>query len=96
MRETEMLRIAFAGVAIFSAAVSTAAVAAPSEEDCKAAWVKADKDQDGDLSGGELTWYLVAIKKDGRHAEAAKDGKITEDEFMAACKDGVFEGMKKP
>jgi hypothetical protein len=90
-----MPRIALAGTVIFSAAVSIGAVAAPSEEDCKAAWAKADKDQDGDLSGGELTWYLVSIKKDGRHNEAVKDGKISEGEFMAACKDGVFEGMKK-
>jgi hypothetical protein len=96
MRETGMLRIAFAGIIMLSAAVSTAVVAGQSEEDCKAAWTRADKDQDGDLSGGELTWYLVAIKKDGRHNETVKDGKISQDEFMAACKDGVFEGMKTP
>ncbi len=70
--------------------VSTATLAA-SQEQCNAAWTKADADADGDLSGAEVTRYLYAIKKDGRHTQAAKDGKITVDEFMAACKDGVFD-----
>lgn len=90
-----MLRVALANAVLLSVVFSAIATAAPSGEDCKAAFLKADKDQDGDLSGGELTWYLVAIKKDGRHNEAAKDGKISEAEFLAACKDGVFDDMKE-
>jgi Ca2+-binding EF-hand superfamily protein len=90
-----MLRILLTGVALFSVVVCAAATAAPSEEECKAAFSRADKDQDGDLSGGELTWYLVAIQKDVRHSASAKDGKISFDEFMAACKEGVFDDMKE-
>jgi len=90
-----MLRIMLAGVVLFSVAVSAAATAAPSEEECRAAFQRADKDQDGDLSGAELTWYLVAIQKDKRHSDSSKDGKISYDEFVAACKDGVFDDMKE-
>ena len=83
------------GVVLFSAVVATATLAAPSQDECNAAWNLADKDADGDLSGAEVTRYLIAIKKDGRYIEAAKDGKLTVDEFMDACKDGVFEGMEE-
>jgi Ca2+-binding EF-hand superfamily protein len=89
-----MQRLALIGIVLFSPVVSTATLAAPSQEQCNDAWVKADKDADGDLSGSELTRYLIALKKDGRHNEAVKDGKISADEFLAACKDGVFEHME--
>jgi Ca2+-binding EF-hand superfamily protein len=89
-----MHRLALIGVVLFSPVISTATLAAPSQEQCTDAWNKADKDADGDLSGSEFTRYLIAIKKDGRHNEAGKDGKLNVDEFMAACKDGVFEGME--
>ena len=87
-----MLRLALTGVLLFSAVASTATLAA-SQDQCNDAWTNADKDVDGDLSGRELTRYLFAIKKDGRHNEAVKDGKIDVDEFMAACKDGVFDDL---
>ncbi|HWJ19998.1 MAG TPA: hypothetical protein VNR65_14850 [Geobacterales bacterium] len=90
-----MQRLALIGVVLFSPLVSTATLAAPSQEQCNDAWNKADKDADGDLSGAELTRYLIAIKKDGRHNEAIKDGKIDVDEFMVVCKDGVFENMEE-
>ncbi len=90
-----MHRLALFGVILLSAVASTAIFAAPSQEQCIDAWNRADKDADGDLSGSELTRYLIAIKKDGRHKEAAKDGKIDVDEFMAACKDGVFDEMEE-
>ncbi len=86
--------VALIWVALFSAMASTATLAA-SQEQCNDIWLKADKDADGDLSPSEVTPYLIAIKKDGRHNESAKDGKIDVDEFMAACKDGVFDGMFK-
>ena len=88
-----MLRLALIGVALFSAGMSTATLAAQSQERCNDAWTKADKDVDGDLSGAEFTRYLIEIKKDGRHNDAVKDGKLSVDEFMAACKDGVFDAI---
>ncbi len=90
-----MKHLALIGVVLFSPALSTATFALPSQDQCNEAWNQADKDADGDLSGSELTRYLIAIKKDGRHNQAIKDGKLTVDEFMAACKDGVFEGMEE-
>ncbi len=90
-----MQRLALIGIVLLSPIVPIAAFAAPSQEQCNADWVKADKDADGDLSGSEFTRYLIAIKKDGRYIDAVKDGKLTVDEFMAACKDGVFEGMEE-
>ncbi len=90
-----MRQLALIGAVLFLPAVSTATLALPSQEQCNEAWSKADKDADGDLSGSEFTRYLIALKKDGRHNEAVKDGKLTVDEFMAACKDGVFEGMEE-
>ena len=89
-----MRHLTLIGVLLSSAVVATATLAAPSQEECNAAWNRADKDADGDLSGAEFTRYLIALKKDARHTEAIKDGKLTVDEFMAACKDGVFEGME--
>jgi hypothetical protein len=87
-----MQKIALIGGILISVAASTATLAT-SQEQCNDAWLKADKDVDGDLSGSELMRYLFAVKKDGRHADAVKDGKIDVDEFMAACKDGVFDDL---
>jgi hypothetical protein len=86
-----MLRLALIGI-VLSAVTSTASLAA-SQEQCNAEWTKADKDADGDLSGNEITRYLIPLMKDARHRESGKDGKITLDEFMAACKDGVFDNI---
>jgi hypothetical protein len=89
-REAGMERIVLIGVILLSAVASTATLAA-SQEQCSAEWKKADRDLDGDLSGNEITTYLIGIMKDPRHRDAGKDGKITLDEFMAACKDGAFD-----
>jgi hypothetical protein len=59
------------GVILLSAVASTAALAA-SQEQCSAEWKKADRDLDGDLSGNEITTYLIAMMKDARHREAGK------------------------
>lgn len=90
-----MQRLALIGVVLFSPMFAAATLAAPTQEECNASWNQADKDADGDLSGTELTRYLIAIIKDGRHNQAVKDGKIDVDEFMAACKDGVFDSMEE-
>ncbi len=89
-----MLKTVLIGVAFLSVAVSATAFAAPSDADCKAAWDKADTNKDGSVAGDEVTAYLEAIKKSGKSYDANKDGKLSQDEFMKACKDGVFAGIK--
>ncbi len=89
-----MLKAVGLSVALFSNTVTTAALAGPSEAECKAAWERADKDKNGIVSGSEVTPYLIALmKRKDVFYEHAKDGKITQDEFVAACKDGAFENI---
>jgi hypothetical protein len=71
------------------------AAAAPSDADCKAMWSKADADKNGVIEGAEATKYMEAIKKSGKSYDANKDGKLTQDEFINACKDGVFASLAK-
>ena len=82
----------YVGVFLFAVATTTAG-AAPSDDECKAAWERADINKDGFVSGREMTPYLIEIKKDRRHNETVRDGKLDQNEFMKACKDGVFEGI---
>jgi hypothetical protein len=70
------------------------AAAAPSDTDCKAMWAKADADKNGVIEGAEATKYLAAIKASGKSYDANNDGKLSQDEFMKACKDGVFASIK--
>ncbi len=76
-----------------SVVMATAASAAPSDDECKAAWEKADINKDGFVSASEMTPYLIAIKKDRRHNDVVRGGKLNQDDFMRVCKDGVFEGI---
>jgi hypothetical protein len=87
-----MQRLALIGAVVFSAVGATGGLAA-SQDQCNLEWTKADKDVDGDLSGNEVTRYLLGMMKDPKHRDGAKDGKITIDEFMAACKDGAFDDL---
>ncbi len=85
-------RAKYVGVLLFAMA-APAAYAASSEDQCRASWERADLNKDGFVSAKEITPYLIAIQKDGRHKEAIKDGKLDQNEFMSVCKDGVFEGI---
>jgi hypothetical protein len=76
------------------AGLSIPAVAAPSDADCKAMWTKADANKDGFVDGAEATKFLAAIKKSGKSYDANSDSKLSQDEFMKACKDGVFASVK--
>jgi hypothetical protein len=71
------------------------AAAAPSDADCKAMWTKADADKNGTIEGAEATKFMEAIKKSGKGYDANNDGKLTQDEFTNACKDGVFASLAK-
>ncbi len=87
-----ILKTKVVGVFLFALA-ATAASAAPSDDECKVAWERADMNKDGFVSGREMTPYLIAIKKDGRHNEVVRDGKLDQNEFMKVCKDGIFDGI---
>ena len=89
----QISKLKFVGVCLFAVAATTVN-GAPSDDECKAAWERADINKDGFVSGGEMTPYLIAVKKDGRHNEVVRDGKLDQDEFMKVCKDGIFEGIK--
>lgn len=84
----------YAAAALFVLALVPAASAAPSDEQCKAAWTAADADKNGFLEGAEAAKYLDEIKKSGKTYDQNKDGKLDQAEFMKACKDGVFSSVK--
>ncbi len=76
------------------AGFASVAVAAQTDAECKAAWTKADANNDGVLVGDEAAKFLEAIKKSGKEYDVNGDGKLDRDEFMKACTDGVFASVK--
>jgi Ca2+-binding EF-hand superfamily protein len=70
------------------------AAATPSDADCKAMWSKADANKDGFVDGAEATKFLTAIKASGKIYDVNNDGKLSQEEFVKACKDGVFDSIK--
>jgi len=89
-----MLRTA--AIAIFLAAQGLAplANAAPSDAQCNAMWMKADANKNGLLEGGEAAKFLDAIDKSGKIYDANSDRKLDRNEFMKACKDGIFDSIE--
>lgn len=57
-------------------------------------WVQNEFDKDGLVEGAEATKFLAAIKASGKSYDANNDGKLSQDEFMKACQDGVFDSIK--
>lgn len=78
---------AFAAIG-FAAAPSWAA----SDVECQEMWKKADANADGVLSDAESVRY-VALMRIGNKTYAA-EGKITQAEFMDACKADVYAPRK--
>jgi len=89
-----MLKKATLVAAFLIAGFTIAAADAPNDASCKAMWAKADADKNGSVEGTEAAKYLAAIKKSGKNYDANKDGKLSQDEFMKACKDGVFASIE--
>jgi hypothetical protein len=93
-----MLKYAALAVFVVSQSLAPAAsAAAPSDEQCKAQWTKADEadgNKNGILEGAGAAVFLDAIKKSGKTYDANGDGKLDEAEFIKACKDGVFASVK--
>jgi hypothetical protein len=76
------------------AVLAACCVAAPgiafaaSEADCAAQWKSADGNSDGVLAGPEADRYLAYYRVRAQVTPA--DGKITQQNFMQACRSDVF------
>ena len=83
-------------ISIFAAAAIGVATAAPawaaSDAECQDMWKKADTNADGVLSDRELVRY-VALMRVGNRTIAA-EGRITQAEFMEACKADIYAPRK--
>ena len=75
-------------IAALAAVGMTAPAYAASDADCQAMWKKADANGDGVLSDNESLRY-VAMMRVGNKVYAT-EGKITQAEFMDACKADVY------
>jgi hypothetical protein len=89
-----MIKTAAAAGFVFALTLAPAAFAGPSDADCKAMWAKADSNKDGTLADSEVKKFLDAIKASGKKYDSNGDNKLDQDEFMKACKDGVFDSIK--
>ena len=81
----------FAGTAIMVgvfAAIPPIAFAAD-EAGCAAEWTQADANKDGVIAGPEADRYVAYIRI--RAQTEPKDGRITQDAFMQACRGDVFK-----
>ena len=84
--------IAIAASAVLGAAALTSASWAASDAECQDMWKKADANGDGVLSDRESVRY-VALMRVGNRA-VATEGRITQAEFMDACKADAYQPHK--
>jgi hypothetical protein len=93
-KEIDMIKKAAAAIFVLASVFAPAAIAAPSDADCKAMWAKADSNKDGSLADSEVKKFMDAIKASGKKYDSNADGKLDQAEFLKACKDGVFASIK--
>ena len=75
------------------AAVGLSAPAwAASDADCQAMWKQADSNSDGTLSDKESIRYVALMRIGNR--TLASEGRITQAEFLEACKAGTYATHK--
>ena len=83
-------------ISLFAVAAIGVAMAVPawaaSDAECQDMWKKADANADGVLSDNESIRY-VALMRVGDRTIAA-EGKITQAEFMDACKADIYASRK--
>ncbi len=89
-----MLRNAAAAVFLAAQALAPLANAVPSDAQCNAMWLNADAHKNGLLEGDEAIKFLDAIDMSGKIYDANSDRKLDRNEFMGACKDGIFDAIK--
>ena len=75
-------------VLVASFAVLPATAWAASEADCTAQWKSADGNNDAVLAGPEAERYLAYYRV--RAQVAPVDGRITQQDFMKACRSDIF------
>lgn len=82
----------FVAIAALAAIGLAAPAWAASDAECQDMWKKADANADGVLSDAESTRY-VALMRIGNKVHAT-EGKITQAEFMDACKADIYAPRK--
>ena len=75
-------------------ALTAPAFADSSKSDCQAIFNKADVNSDDWLRSAEAERYISAIDTAGLQRTNA-DGKLNEEEFMAACEKDAFKDVTK-
>jgi hypothetical protein len=80
-------------LAVAAIGVATAAPAwAATDAECQDMWKKADTNADGVLSDGESVRYVALMRVGDR--TIATEGRITQAEFMDACKADIYAPRK--
>jgi hypothetical protein len=83
-------------ISLFAVAAIGVAMAAPAwaatDTECQDMWKKADVNADGTLSDRESVRYVALMRVGDR--KIATDGRITQAEFMDACKADVYAPRK--
>ena len=83
-----MSRITALAVLVACCAAMSVTAYAASESDCAAQWKSADGNGDGVLVGPEADRYLAYYRVRAQVTPA--DGRITQADFMRACRNDVF------
>ncbi len=81
-----------AGAVLVAAPALTNASWAASDAECQDMWKKADANSDGVLSDKESMRYVALMHVGNR--TVATEGRITQAEFMDACKNDVYAPHK--
>ena len=83
-------------ISLFAVAAIGVAMAAPAwaatDAECQDMWKKADTNSDGVLSDGESMRYVALMRVGNR--TVATEGRITQAEFMDACKADIYAPRK--
>jgi hypothetical protein len=79
-------------VAALAATCAAMPAYAATDAECQAMWTKADVNKDGVLSDAESTRYAAAMRV--RETKMSTDGRITQADFMNACKSDVYMPRK--
>jgi hypothetical protein len=87
-----IVSIAASAAVVAAASVPLNASWAASDAECQDMWKKADTNADGVLADNESMRY-VALMRVGNRTVAA-EGRITQTEFMDACKNDLFAPHK--
>lgn len=85
-RTISLIAVAAIGMAM------TAPASAATEAECQDMWKKADTNADGVLSDGESVRYVALMRVGDR--TIATEGRITQAEFMDACKADIYAPRK--